>query len=136
MTAVSLLPATHSRVKNGRENTLNSNIARKLAASTTLFVSHWKLGQILVISSVHGVAGVSGCRTNFPESEHCRPRAKCFSGRGRSVRGRRASSCPVAKKRGCRARESCGRGRAERSSKTWQRQLRHSQTRASVRCDR
>src|SRR5215471_17256497 len=53
-----------------------------------------------------------------------KPALQDFSERGRSVRGQRASSCPVGKKRGCRAHESYGRGRAERSSKTWRRQLR------------
>lgn len=58
--------------QNGRRTTL---IARKLAATTSLFVGDWKLGQILLTPGVLGLVAMSDSRSTFPESEHPRPRA-------------------------------------------------------------
>src|SRR6516165_10455554 len=63
--AVFLARSARSTVKNGRQTTL---IARKLAATTSVFVSHWEWGQILLIPGVLGLAVMSIVGLLFPKA--------------------------------------------------------------------
>jgi hypothetical protein len=63
--AVFFARAARSTVKNGWRTTL---IARKLAATTSVFVSHWEWGQILLIPGVLGLAVMSIVGLLFPKA--------------------------------------------------------------------
>src|SRR5215469_3145012 len=87
-----LRPAARSTVKNGSRTTL---IARKLAATTSVFVSPWELGQILLIPGVLVLAVMSVVGLPFPKANTPgRSRLLRPSDDGESV-GEVAKSLPV-----------------------------------------